>query len=42
MVEIIDAPQITDNFIRKLYEKTKTSLAFKAKNKEDFLEWKEN
>ncbi|MEM0076424.1 MAG: alpha/beta hydrolase family protein [Thermoproteota archaeon] len=41
MVEIIDAPQITDNFIRKLYEKTKPSLAFKAKNKEDFLEWKE-
>lgn len=41
MGEIIDAPQITDNFLRKLYERTKPSLAFKAKSKEEFIEWKE-
>lgn len=40
MVEFIDAPQVTDNFIRKLYERTKPALSFKASSKEDFLAWK--
>lgn len=40
MVEFIDAPQVTDNFIRKLYERTKPALSFKASLKEDFLAWK--
>jgi cephalosporin-C deacetylase-like acetyl esterase len=40
LVEIVDAPQVTDNFIRKLYERTKPLLAFKAKTEEEFEEWK--
>jgi len=41
LVDIVDVPQITDNFIRKLYERTKPSLSFKASTREEFLEWKE-
>jgi dienelactone hydrolase len=41
LVDIVDAPQITDNFIRKLYERTRPSLSFKASTREEFLEWRE-
>lgn len=41
MVGVVDAPQVTDNFIRKLYERTKPSLAFNAKTKEELDVWKE-
>ncbi|MEM2921182.1 MAG: alpha/beta hydrolase family protein [Candidatus Bathyarchaeia archaeon] len=41
MAEIVDAPQITDNFIRRLYERIKPSLSFNASSKQDFLKWKE-
>lgn len=41
MLEIVDAPQITDNFIRKLYEKTKPLLSFKASSRDEFLKWRE-
>jgi len=34
-----DANFITDDFIKKLYQRTKPSLAFKAKNKKEFLIW---
>lgn len=34
-----DANFITDNFIKKLYQRTKPSLAFKARNKKEFLAW---
>jgi len=42
MVEMVDAPQITDNFIRKLYERTKPSLSFRASSRQEFLRWKED
>ena len=35
----MDANFITDNFIKKLYERTKPSLAFRAKTKDEFLSW---
>ncbi len=38
---IVDAPQVTDNFIMKLYERTKPSLAFKAKTADELNLWKE-
>ncbi len=41
MVEIVDAPQVTDNFITKWHRKVKPSLAFVEMEKGDFLEWKE-
>ncbi len=41
MVDMVDAPQITDNFIRKLYARIKPSLTFQATAQEDFLTWKE-
>lgn len=41
MVDVLDAPQITDNFIKKLYERTKPSLAFQATTEDDFILWKE-
>ncbi len=41
MVDVVDASQITDNFIGKLYEKIQPSLAFKASSKPEFLKWKE-
>ena len=37
---IVDAPQITDVFLRKLYRRMKPSLSFQAKTKEEFEEWK--
>ncbi|RLG95855.1 acetylxylan esterase [Candidatus Bathyarchaeota archaeon] len=36
----VDAPQITDVFLRKLYRRMKPSLSFQAKTKEEFEEWK--
>jgi len=42
MVDMVDAPQVTDIFIKKLYDKTKPSLAFQATSKSDMLEWKES
>jgi len=36
----VDAPQVTDNFIGKWYERTKPSLAFQEMTKDDFLRWK--
>ncbi|MGQ9514720.1 MAG: alpha/beta hydrolase family protein [Thermoproteota archaeon] len=41
MVETIDAPQITDNFIQKWYRKIKPSLSFQASTQESFVRWKE-
>jgi len=41
MVDMVDAPQITDNFIRKLYERTRPSLTFQSTAKDDFVVWKE-
>jgi len=41
MVETIDAPQVTDNFLRRLYERTKPSMSLEAKTPESFLQWKE-
>lgn len=41
MVDMVDAPQITDNFIRKLYGRIKPSMAFKASSESEFLKWKE-
>ncbi|MCW4020976.1 MAG: alpha/beta hydrolase family protein [Candidatus Bathyarchaeota archaeon] len=41
MVNIVDAPQITDNFIKQLYRRTKPSLAFKAKTEDEMSIWKE-
>jgi hypothetical protein len=40
LVEIIDAPQITDNFILKLYKRTKSSRPSRQLRKEEFNEWK--
>lgn len=37
----IDAPQITDNFIRKWALKIKPEMSFCAKNREEFFVWKE-
>ncbi len=36
---MIDVNYITDNFIKHLYQRTKPSLAFKAKTKKEFLDW---
>ncbi len=36
---MIDADYITDNFIKKLYQRTKPSLTFKAKDKKEFCSW---
>ena len=37
---MVDADYITDNFIKKLYQRTIPSLAFKEqKTKEEFLSW---
>ncbi|MBS7656927.1 prolyl oligopeptidase family serine peptidase [Candidatus Bathyarchaeota archaeon] len=41
MANTVDAPQITDNFIKKLYEKTKPSLSFQSTVSIDFISWKE-
>ncbi|MBO3803580.1 MAG: acetylxylan esterase [Candidatus Brockarchaeota archaeon] len=41
MAEMIDAPQLTENFIRKLYERTRPSLSFSAETPEALFEWKE-
>ncbi|MCD6593732.1 hypothetical protein J7L00_06605, partial [Candidatus Bathyarchaeota archaeon] len=40
LVDMVDAPQITDIFLMKLYRRTKPSLAFKARNKDEFEKWK--
>ena len=40
LVDIVDAPQITDIFLGKLYKRIKPSLAFHAETKEEFEEWK--
>ncbi|MCS7113322.1 MAG: alpha/beta hydrolase family protein [Nitrososphaerota archaeon] len=40
MVDIVDAPQITDNFILKLYRKVKPSMSFQANTREEFERWK--
>jgi dienelactone hydrolase len=40
MVNIVDAPQVTDNFIAKLYERMKPSLAFKAETEDELSSWK--
>lgn len=37
----IDAPQITDNFIRKWAISIKPEMSFCAKNREEFFVWKE-
>jgi len=34
-----DINYITDNFVKKLYRRTKPSMAFKAKNRKEFLVW---
>ena len=36
---MIDADYSIDNFVKKLYQRTKPSLSFKAKTKEEFLSW---
>ncbi len=36
---MIDVNYISDNFIKRLYQRTKPSLAFKAKTKKEFLPW---
>ena len=41
MVNIVDAPQVTDNFITKLHKRMKPSLAFQAKTEEELRLWKE-
>jgi dienelactone hydrolase len=41
MVEMIDAPQITDNFLRRWYERVRPSLSFEATTPEGLLQWKE-
>lgn len=40
MVDMIDAPQVTDNFLRKLYERIKPSMSFEATTPESLLQWK--
>lgn len=40
MVNVVDAPQITDIFLGKLYRRIKPSLAFQAETKEEFEAWK--
>jgi dienelactone hydrolase len=42
MVEMIDAPQITDNFLRHLYRRIKPSMSFEATTPEGILRWKED
>jgi len=42
MVDIVDAPQITDNFLEKLYERTRPSLGFQATAHDEFLTWKQS
>ncbi|MCM8820609.1 MAG: alpha/beta hydrolase family protein [Candidatus Omnitrophica bacterium] len=37
----IDAIQITDNFIRKWANNTKPKMSFRARDKEEFIVWKE-
>ena len=41
MVNIVDAPQVTDNFITKLHKRTKPSLAFQANTDDELGLWKE-
>ena len=41
MVNSVDAPQVTDNFIVKWYDRMKPSLAFQAKTAEELNLWKE-
>ena len=36
---MLDINFITDNFIKKYYQKTKPSLAFAAKTKDQFFSW---
>lgn len=36
-----DAPQSTDNFIEKWFNRVRPKMAFKAENEEQFLEWKQ-
>jgi len=40
LVDVVDAPQITDIFLGKLYKRIKPSLSFKAETKEEFEAWK--
>jgi len=42
MVNMVDAPQVTDVFLRRWYERTTPSLGFTATNKDDFGVWKES
>ena len=41
MVDMVDAPQVTDNFIAKWFKRTKPSLTFEAKTIRDFDLWKD-
>ena len=40
MVDVVDAPQVTDNFISKLHRRMRPSLAFGAKSKDELDLWK--